>query len=288
MLVVIGYNRQAEIYAMRPDGSERRRLTNNSVHDTDPSWSPDGRQIVFVSMLDSTPGWPGRRPEIYVMNANGTGLRRLVQVSTAWHPRWSPDGQRISFEGLDTIARRFRPYVVNSDGSNMQLVADAPRESFHLEWSPDGTRFLFLSNRSPRNWWTMYTMRTDGTDEQQLSGNAQCGTNVGLAVWSPDGTRIAYSCDGMGSGIFTMNTNGTDLQLVTSPPNGTGLDGGPVWSPDGTQLAFTSTRDAPPGGTLNFPSYVWDVFVVAASGGIGNRITPADTTHIVHAWGKPN
>ena len=61
-------------------------------YDTDPSWSPDGSRIAFVSYRD------GNRPEIYVMNRDGSGQIRLTDNPAIDHsPSWSPDGSRIAF-----------------------------------------------------------------------------------------------------------------------------------------------------------------------------------------------
>jgi Tol biopolymer transport system component len=179
LLVVRGSGRSSEIYAMRPDGSESRRLTDNAVFDDEPDWSPDGSRIVLVSAQDSTPNAPTRRPEIHVMNADGSEMRRLLQTAgPARRPRWSPDGMRIAFARHDAEAGGFRPYVMHADGSNVQLLTSSPPENFAPQWSPDGTRLLFLSNRAPRNWWTMYVITADGSEERQLAGNEACSTNV--------------------------------------------------------------------------------------------------------------
>lgn len=278
--MVRGIGSASEIYAMRPDGSEERQLTDNAVMDDDPDWSPDGRQIVFISRVDSTPGAPGRRPDIYVMNADGSGRRRLLQVSdVAEHPRWSPDGSRISFAASDPAVAGFQPYVMNNDGSNVKLVRAMPGENFGLEWSPDGTRFLFLSNRSPRFWWTMYTMPTDGSSEQQLAGDAACTSNVGPAAWSPDGSAIAFSCDASRV-ISTMRADGTAPVSLTAPTT-TGDDFGPVWSPSGAQIAFTSSRAV--GGANPV-----QVYVIDAIGGPLSQVTSDAGFHFVKAWGRGN
>lgn len=270
LLVVRGTGPAAEIYVIRPDGTERRQLTRNAVLDGVPDWSPDGRQIVFVSARDSTPGAPTRRPEIFLMNRDGSGVRRIHETTdVAWHPRWSPDGQRIAFERYDRSVSKFRPYVMNADGSNVQLLSSAPGENFSVEWSPVGTRLLFLSNRPPRFWWTMYVMRVDGSGEQQLAGDSACTTNVSDPRWSPDGSQIAYVClSNSEPAIYTIRADGTDPVQLTAP------GWGPVWSPDGRELAFSSHRDG------ESHVYVRDM----ASGAV-SRLTSDSADYLVWAWG---
>lgn len=279
MLVVSGTGSASEIYAMRPDGSARLQLTHNTVLDGDPDWSPDGSQIVYVSAVDSEPGAPTRRRDVYLMNADGSGSHRLFQAAGgggAAHPRWSPDGSRISFDSF-AAAGGFQPYVMNSDGSNVKLVRAMPGENFGLEWSPDGTRFLFISNRSPRFVWTLYIMPNDGSSDQQLSGNAACPSNLGRAArWSRDGSSIAFSCDtDLGSWISTMRADGTALAVVTTPATG---DFGPVWSPDGAQIAFASNRGAVGGSPVS------QVYLINATGGPLSQITTGNARNVVNAW----
>lgn len=280
MLVVSGTGSASEIYAVRPDGSGQQQLTHNTVLDGDPDWSPDGRQIVFVSAVDSEPGAPARRRDVYLMIADGSGAHRLFQAAGgagAAHPRWSPDGSQISFDSFDPAVGGFQPYVMNSDGSNVKLVRAMPGENFGLEWSPDGTRFLFLSNRGPRFVWTLHIMPADGSSDQQLSDDAACQSNVGRAAqWSPDGSHIAFSCaTNLGSWISTMRADGTNLVIVTIPAT---QDFSPVWSPTGTQIAFTSNRAAVGGNPVP------QVYLINATGGPVSQVTNSTARNVVNAW----
>ena len=83
----------AEIFTVAPDGGGLRRLTRNNVPDTRPSWAPDGERIVFQRFVAGGSGLDPRTAEIYVMNADGTGARRLTrnQVDDL-NPSWSPTG----------------------------------------------------------------------------------------------------------------------------------------------------------------------------------------------------
>ena len=80
-----------DIYVMNADGTNPIRLTNNGGFDEDPSFSPDGSKIAFVSDRDSG------NAEIYVMNADGSNITRLTNSGVDFEPSFSPDGSKIAF-----------------------------------------------------------------------------------------------------------------------------------------------------------------------------------------------
>lgn len=240
-----------ELFAMRPDGSGLRQLTNDSIDDADGDWSPDGRSIVFTRSQDAIPGLSTNRPDIFTMNADGSGMRRLYAASgVASGPRWSPDGRRIAFAQGCCLLSYFvdtstRVHVMNADGGGVHAVTPQGG-SFAPDWAPDGTRLLFLARRSGRPAQSMYTIRLDGTDERLVGGDVACVTDVHQATWSPDGSRIVYRCsDPPDYVIQVINADGTSpvrLSLVESGLGFQMFDLSPVWSPDGAQIAFGSTR----------------------------------------------
>jgi Tol biopolymer transport system component len=214
-----------DIYVMNADGSGKRRLTSSPAGDNFPAWSPDGKRIAFVSNREPAPG-SGRNPpwHIYVMNADGSGKRRLPAGSDSGWPAWSPDGRRIAFERDDEI------YVMNADGSGQRRLTTTPGQDAYSgspDWSPDGQRIVFERTRD------VFVMNADGSEVRMLVvGGVE-------PSWSPDGREIAFVADGdIPSGqcwsyegcnynVHVMNADGSGERRVTTSA---WLDGEPGWS----------------------------------------------------------
>jgi TolB protein len=135
-----------EIYTIRPDGSNQRRLTRLGGINTYGSYSPNGKWIIFRKVLGE------RNSEIWVMRADGRDPKNLTNhpAFDAW-PQWSPDGRRIAF----TSNRRGRGedydlYLMNSDGSGLRRLTDVAGRNTSPKWSPDGSRITFDQSASGR------------------------------------------------------------------------------------------------------------------------------------------
>jgi Tol biopolymer transport system component len=97
----------AEIVIISPDGSNSKRLTNDSFWDQDPAWSPDGKQIAFVK---DTVEYGKGAEYIYLMDTSGTKAERLT---SGYEPAWSPDGKKLAFIDLDFTGEYWTLYTIN-------------------------------------------------------------------------------------------------------------------------------------------------------------------------------
>ena len=174
-----------EIYVMDADGGNQRNLTNDLHLDWDPSWSPDGKRIVFVSQRDGHfRSRFGITSEIYVMDADGGNQRNLTNdLHLDWDPSWSPDGKRIVFVSQRDGHFRSRfgitseIYVIDADGMNEQRLTENPQNDWFPSWSPDGKRIVFSSQRDGHFetkfaiTHEIYVMEADGGNQQRLTEN---------------------------------------------------------------------------------------------------------------------
>ncbi len=196
----------SEIYVMRKDGSSMKRLTTIPGDDSHPSWSRDGKKIIFNSPRstpDPTVAWNKQHHEVYEMNPDGTGVRKLTSGKTViTYPCYSPDGKRIVYRkvvdeagynwDLSASVRNSEVFVANADGSNeVNVTKNAAFDGWPV-WSPDDNWILFASNRAgPANVGALYVVRPDGSGVRKVSSGSM---SYAQPSWSPDGKFIyAYA-----------------------------------------------------------------------------------------------
>jgi len=160
-------------YLVSTDGSGARKLPYIPFTAV---WSPDGRQIAFVGnkLRNQLPGQLGgprkANSDIYVMNADGSGIRRLTHKRTYdGEPAWSPDGRKIAFQSKRRVGGSSGEiYVMNADGSGKRNLTRNPAQDGSPSWSPDGRRIAFVSNRDGRRF-EAHVMNADGSGQRSLT-----------------------------------------------------------------------------------------------------------------------
>jgi Tol biopolymer transport system component len=173
------------IYTINADGTNEAHLTNSP----DPgalAWSPDGKKITYVE-------WGGEQSggttDIFVMNADGSGRRRLAnRWANEGNPVWSPDGEKIAF-GVQNINGSTDIFVMNSDGTGRTHLASSPRYLQGATWSPDGKKVAFMKDVTS----DVYVMDADGTGKARIT-NTRSKTET-IVAWSPEGDEILVRAD---------------------------------------------------------------------------------------------
>jgi TolB protein len=155
-----------EIYSMKPDGSDVRRLTNRPGPDGGPFFSFDGQRIAFRGR-PLAPGaelddyrallkeglWRPTELELFIMDRDGSNLQQVTRLGGAnFAPSWHADGKRLIFASNthDPKGRNFDLYLINTDGTGLERVTFNDTFDGFPMFSPDGTHLAFASNRNAK------------------------------------------------------------------------------------------------------------------------------------------
>ena len=226
-----------QIATMTPGGDDLQVLTSGSgIHEA-PSWSPDGRHIVFDASKGD-PNDPDFHTRLWIMRADGSHARRLRMRSHKFEvePRYSPDGTRIAFQRIRLEDDEFfqAVFVLDIRTGKAVKVTAWHLASEHPTWSPDGRWILY--NNSPDG--TIQVVRPTGLDRRTIAP-ATPGFGGHKPWFSPDGKRIVFMCENQGTlkdpppdyneDICVMNADGSNIVHVINTP-GT-IENYPSWGP---------------------------------------------------------
>ena len=185
-------------------------------------------------------------PSIYVMDDNGSNLRRITDARF-WDttPRWIPDGKRILFardysRGKGNVYNA-EFFIIDETGLNEKRFMINHLTDRQPAISPNGKFIAFNSNRSGN--WDIYTLNLETGNLKQLTDNDFPSAWSHRSAWSPDNKQIAYQHDGENDtawNIWIMDADGKNKKRLTrNPDKGIYLiRGAPVWSPSGKYIMY--------------------------------------------------
>jgi Tol biopolymer transport system component len=188
-------------------------------------WSSDGSKLLILRQVPDANRDPVVELDLFVLNADGTETR--VTRERNWITgSISPDGSQVVYvAGFDG-----HMYTVDTEGGEPRLVLASSRMSYNPTFSPDGTQIAYFDGWGD-NSHSLRIMNADGTSVRVLIDQAPKAVgHVDDLVWSPGGSRLAFSAEE--GGIWIVGVDGSGLTKVI--PDGVN----PSWSPDGSRISY--------------------------------------------------
>lgn len=237
---------KADIYVMKADGSDLRKITGDEKNEFISSWGKNN-----ILYFDANPANNNQEKDIFSMNWDGTHLTQITKnIGRSANPKISPDGKHIIFN-LEKGDSKAQIYKMNLDGTSLTaLTNDNTLRHYNPIWSPDGKKIVFYTEKGDQKD-QIWTMNADGSNPQLLTGGT--GHNF-YPSWSANGKSIIFSRkpeselnQSQGNSavfadpsIFIMNADGTNLLDFHN------LKGSnPKFSPDGKRIIFTQGGEIP-------------------------------------------
>jgi TolB protein len=227
---------KADIYTMRADGSDLKKITGDEMNEFYSSWAKN--RIVFNAGASGS-----KESDIFTVNPDGSNLTQVTKnAARNAAPAFSPDGKKIAFVS-NRDGEKMQIYVMNSDGSGVTRLTKNDAVAFYNPtFSPDGKRIVYYSEKGD-NLDQIWVMNADGSNQTLLTGGI--GHNI-FPAFSPDGKRVIFSSskretkpDGSyvdGSYVYTMNIDGSNLTKIN-------LNSFYArFSPDGKRIAYISGK----------------------------------------------
>jgi eukaryotic-like serine/threonine-protein kinase len=252
-------NQHLRLYSISLPSGERRLISDTppGASDSWPRVSPDGRRVAFARIGDGF--------DLRVVDIAGGASHTLARGAELKGLTWTTDGQSLLYEVEGTDAKNI--WQISASGGRPlrpPFVTQADAEEIAL--SPDGRKLAYSRGSDDWNVWRVFT---DGRPSAELAPSTRIDDD---GIWSPDGTKFAFSSDRSGQAeIWVASAAGTNARRVT---NLNGRCGSPAWSPDGKWLAFDYSG-----------STAVRVAIVPVDGGPA-RVLPDSTVGLVPSWSR--
>jgi len=268
-----------QIYLINIDQTGLTPLTNMDEGACQPTWSPDGSQIVYISpclgrgeFFDNT----YNNSSLYIMNADGSDQRTLTTIpGSNYDPDWSPDGKRIVFTSLRDGNKDIYVLTLETGAiERLTTVEGDVQENSQPSWSPFGNLIVYTVKRF--NTYQVWVMSDTGQGNVQIARSGQDFWDF-LPIWAPDGETILFSQRnaGIASRPWLLSIRYEDRE--SKDPTRLDLPR-PIedveFSPDGAWLAFEGMDSE---GNR-------DVYIMTNTGGNRTRLTVDPNVDFDPAW----
>jgi len=267
-----------QIYLINMDGTGLQLITNMDNGACQPSWSPDGSQLVFISPCRTRGEFYEdvyKDSSLYIINADGTDLKPLTAApGSDFDPAWAPDGKRIAFTSQRNGTKDIYVITIESGAvTRLTTVIQPVQENSQPAWSPFGNQIAYTVKRFGA--YQIWVMSDTGQNSVQIARSGQDLWDY-LPTWGIDGETIIFNERNLGPGLpWLMSIRYEDrntkkpIQLDFKPPVED-----VQFSPDGWWIVFEST-DA--NGNR-------DVYMSTVTGGDMTRLTSDPGDEFDPAW----
>ena len=217
-------NRQYRLQIADTDGFNPQSIISSREPVMSPSWSPDGRQIAYVSFENKTAA-------IFVQTL-ATGEREKISELPGINgaPAWSPDGTQLAM----TLSKDGNPdiYVMSLGARNLRRITDHLAIDTEPTWSRDGRSIVFTSDRGGKP--QLYMVSAGGGEPKRITFE---GDYNARGVFSPDGKSLAMVHGNRGDyRIAVMDLDSRQVRVVSKGP----LDESPGFAPNGSMILYAS------------------------------------------------
>src|ERR1700730_10949312 len=192
--IVFGYGaifndrekKPSQLIMIRADGSEERELTSGPLNSGFPSWSPDGKRIVYRV-------WTKEERSLQILNLDDGKSTKLTSGNDNF-PVWSPLGDRIGFTRDTGGENSYEIFTIRPDGTDLKQLTHSPGNDAHCAWSPDAKYIGFSSSRlgfrdetplydgSPQPYAELFVMNADGSNQRPITSDKW---EEGTPAWVP-------------------------------------------------------------------------------------------------------
>jgi Tol biopolymer transport system component len=212
---------------MDADGQNKMQLTNTPRQEEVPAWTADGRIVYCGQAAEDLDNW-----DIYLMNADGSGLQRLTSSPTfdCW-PSPAPSGNRLAFTTVrDNVAEIV---TMKLDGTAKQEVSTGvDTNCVQSDWSPSGNDLVFACDGEAGTRRDVWMAHHNGTGLRRLTSTP--GQQEAFPSWSPDGTTVVFGRI-VATGVFNIFSldpaTGEEQLLLAAAPPMTFSVAYPTWQP---------------------------------------------------------
>jgi len=226
-----------QLQTIRPDGRDRRQITNVDGDAVSPDWSPDGRYLVFELGTEEN-------ANVAYVAADGGPIHVLPAAAGTFEgqPSFMPDGRHILFTQFN--GEEEATWIARLDGSDRRRITAGPGDATDPNAAPDGRRFSYVGVKD-HNWeveQALFTSSLDGRHQLQLT---PFDTEVAIKQdWSPDGRRIVFTDNAdfvrpdQSANLGTIRSSGGGIRFLThyADPEVNAFAGG--YSPNGRRIVF--------------------------------------------------